>query len=85
MKNPIFSSIAVLLLSGPTAFAQQADDPQQFLQFIKAQAAELRAKDLPPKTRAEWEARREDLAATCKRPGARFPPGRVRWSRKFSA
>lgn len=49
------------------AQAPEADRSQEFLAFIRAQAAALRAKDEAPKTAAEWTARkaklREDLLA----------------------
>jgi cephalosporin-C deacetylase-like acetyl esterase len=46
-----------LLAQGPT------ERQREYLNFIKAQAAQLRADDKPPATREEWEARRGDIRA----------------------
>jgi len=48
----------------PAASAQQkTPDPrrQEFLRFVEAEAARLRAQDRPPATLEEWEARRKEL------------------------
>jgi cephalosporin-C deacetylase-like acetyl esterase len=50
--------ILTLLISAAPAAAQ---DRAEYLNFIKAQAAELRAGDKLPATRAEWDARREEI------------------------
>ena len=56
----------------------------EYLNFIKAQAAQLRSGDKPPATREEWESRRPDLRDW--QPGgmrsARSPKRRVRYSPK---
>jgi cephalosporin-C deacetylase-like acetyl esterase len=55
--------VLLVLLTGGRLHGQSPDGDaqQQFLQFIKAQAAALRAKDRPPATRGEWEARQTEL------------------------
>src|SRR4051812_42701192 len=58
--------VFALLLLVPT-IAPAADPPapnQEYLAFIRAQAAALRAADKPPATREEWAARREELRRT---------------------
>jgi cephalosporin-C deacetylase-like acetyl esterase len=58
-----FIFILLGLAAVPRDCCQSADPQarQQFLHFIKAQAAELRTKDRAPATRGEWEARQVEL------------------------
>ena len=56
-------SIIALLAGSQTLSAQGPNDRQrEYLNFIKAQAKELRAGEKPPATREEWDARRRDSA-----------------------
>jgi len=50
-----------------------ADPQQQFLSFIRSQADELRAKDKPPQTRQEWDARRAELRQQLLKAWGGFP------------
>jgi cephalosporin-C deacetylase-like acetyl esterase len=53
-----------------------AQDPKQgatFLDFVRRQAAELRAHDKPPATLAEWEKRRADLRKRMEEAWGGFP------------
>lgn len=63
---------AVLLL--PTISRSQDSGPSRmFLDFIRRQAAELRAKDQPPATLAEWEQRRAALRDRMQEAWGDFP------------
>jgi cephalosporin-C deacetylase-like acetyl esterase len=66
--------IIALLADSHSLFAQAANEPQrEYLNFIKAQAAELRAADKPPATRAEWDVRRRNLRDQLQRSFGPFP------------
>jgi cephalosporin-C deacetylase-like acetyl esterase len=69
------SSLAALLLTAGFAQAQgpDVDRQQEFLKFIKAQAAELRAGDKAPATRAEWEKQREEVRRRLQEAWGPFP------------
>ncbi len=56
----MFRTLALVLLAAP-AFAADPPPNQQYLEFIRAQAAALRAKDAPPARLAEWQTQRESL------------------------
>src|SRR5437773_1344404 len=49
------------------------DRQRDYLNFIKAQAAQLRAADKPPVTRQEWEARRGDIRKHLQQSFGTFP------------
>ena len=49
------------------------DRQREYLNFIKAQAAQLRAADKPPVTRQEWEARRGDIRKHLQQSFGTFP------------
>lgn len=55
-------SFIAILAGAHTLFAQEPSQRQrEYLDFIKAQAAQLRAADKPPATREEWETRRREI------------------------
>ncbi len=63
-----------ILASSPPLFAQPPNERQrEYLSFIHAQAAQLRAADKPPATRAEWDARRRDLRDNLQHAFGPFP------------
>jgi len=72
MKSLCLLTIAFLATVSPL-FAQPADRQREYLNFIKAQAVELRAADKPPATRAEWEARRGEIRDKLQRAFGPFP------------
>src|SRR4051812_16042938 len=73
MKIFLVWTFALLTLS-PPLFAQTPNERQrEYLSFIKAQAAQLRAADKPPATREEWEARRRDLRDKLQQAFGPFP------------
>ena len=57
------SSLTIAFLAGlQPLFAQAPNDRQrEYLNFVKAQAAQLRAADKAPATREEWETRRREI------------------------
>src|SRR5476649_2584230 len=60
--------------SSPPLFAQPPNERQrEYLNFIKAQATQLRSADKPPATREEWQARRRDLRDNLQRAFGPFP------------
>ena len=59
--SALFAAVAGALLSSTVAGAQEPKAAAPFLDFIRRQAAELRAGDKPPATLAEWERRRAEL------------------------
>ena len=65
------------LLSGPFQLASgqsgPTDRPREYLDFIKAQAAQLRGADKPPATREEWETRRADIRKNLQQAFGPFP------------
>src|SRR4051812_21046451 len=67
--------LLALLLLAPAARAQDKlpEPKQQYLAFIRAQAAALRAKDQAPQTRDGWERRRGGLRAGLLRAWGGFP------------
>ena len=66
--------IGLALGVGRELTAQEAPKPeQQFLAFIKAQAAALRANDPPPANVAEWQQRRMKLRENLLKAWGGFP------------
>jgi cephalosporin-C deacetylase-like acetyl esterase len=66
-------TIAVFVSAQPV-FAQGPDERQrQYLDFVKARAAQLRADDKPPTTREEWETRRREIRARLQQAFGSFP------------
>ncbi len=65
----------IAMLAGPQPlFAQGPSERQrEYLDFVKAEAAQLRAADKPPATREEWETRRLDLRAKLQQAFGSFP------------
>ena len=63
--------------AAPRAKARTTNEPversREFLDFIKAQAVQLRQGDQPPATRAEWEARRHELRRQLQKAWGEFP------------
>jgi cephalosporin-C deacetylase-like acetyl esterase len=66
-------SVALLAVSQPLLAQAPNERQREYLTFIKAQAAQLRAADKPPATRDEWEARRLDLRDQLKQAFGAFP------------
>lgn len=68
-------TLLILLALVPAVRAQnQTPEPrQQYLAFIRAQAAAMRAQDRPPQTRAEWDRRHSALRADLRRAWGGFP------------
>lgn len=60
LRTGVSVFVAALLLPA-LAGAQQSDSSLTFLEFVRRQAAELRAGDKGPATLAEWEQRRAEL------------------------
>jgi hypothetical protein len=61
VRSLMFLFFAVPAVAQPL-FAQAPNERQrEYLDFVKAQAAQLRADEKPPATREEWDARRGDL------------------------
>lgn len=77
MGNRLFFSVFLLPLLASFAWAQPLptaeDSSRHFLEFIRSQAAQLRAKDQAPQTRSEWEARREELRRDLQKAWGSFP------------
>ncbi len=73
MRSLSLLILAVLL--GPQPLIAQAPNERhrEYLDFVKAQAAQLRAADKPPATREEWEARRRDIRAKLRQAFGPFP------------
>lgn len=66
--------IIVILAGAQPLFAQAPNERQrEYLNFIKAQAAQLRAADKTPATREEWESRRRDLRDKLQQAFGAFP------------
>src|SRR4051812_22181288 len=64
----------LILASTQSLFAQPPNDRQrEYLNFIKAQATQLRLADNPPASREEWEARRRDLRDKLQHAFGSFP------------
>src|SRR5262249_40976592 len=55
--------LAILAGHASTPLFAQVPGEREYLDFIRAQAAQLRDADRPPTTREEWEQRRRDLRA----------------------
>jgi len=72
MRSLALLSIAILASSQPL-FAQPNERQREYLNFIKGQAAQLRAADKPPATREEWEAQRRELRVNLQRAFGPFP------------
>lgn len=53
--------------------AEDLPPHEQFLQFVRQQAAQLRAQDRPPQTLAEWQTQRERLRAKLLQAWGGFP------------
>jgi cephalosporin-C deacetylase-like acetyl esterase len=74
---PRWQAVAVLVMACASAqplLGQAPTDRQQdYLRFIKAEAARLRAADKPPSTRAEWETRRRELRQHLQQAFGPFP------------
>ncbi len=61
MRPISVSAVAAVLLLAEAAGAQDRGSSLTFLEFVRRQAAELRAGDKAPATLAEWEQRRSEL------------------------
>jgi cephalosporin-C deacetylase-like acetyl esterase len=74
MRRHLLVCLAVLA-SASSTLAQDKDEPlsEQFPKFILAQAAALRASDRAPATRAEWDARRQELRRRLQEAWGAFP------------
>ena len=66
------SPLALLLFALPLP-AQEPKPGQEYLAFIKKQAADLRANDKPPATADEWKAQRDKLRANLLAAWGGFP------------
>ena len=67
------STIVAALLLPAIAGAAEPGASLTFLEFIRRQAAELRAADTPPATLAEWEQRRAELRRQLQAAWGEFP------------
>lgn len=67
--------LAIFLMSASWSWGQKPGEEggQEFLAFIKAQAAQLRQHDKPPATRAEWEERRQEIRQQLQKAWGPFP------------
>ncbi len=67
--------LAIFLLPGTSAWGQKPaeEGSKEFLDFIRAQAAQLRQNDKPPATRAQWEERRQELRQQLQKAWGPFP------------
>ena len=73
MRSMSGLTIAILAAAQPL-FAQGPNERQrEYLNFIKAQAAQLRAADKPPTTREEWETRRREIRVRLQQAFGSFP------------
>src|SRR5690348_2414633 len=52
---------AIALAIAPAAIADEARERNEYLAFIRARAAALRAADAPPRSLAEWTGRRAEV------------------------
>src|SRR5215831_1157987 len=57
----LFFALLAALAATPLLAQTPNERQRQYLDFIKAQAAQLRHADKPPATREEWEQRSRDL------------------------
>lgn len=70
----VLSLFSLLLLATAVRGQNQTPEPrQQYLAFIRAKAAALRAQDQAPQSRAEWDRRRGALRAELLRAWGGFP------------
>jgi cephalosporin-C deacetylase-like acetyl esterase len=65
--------IAILLGTQPLVAQTPSERRREYLEFVKAQAAQLRAADTPPATREAWEARRSEIRDKLQQAFGRFP------------
>ena len=73
MRLAQLSVVCAALLLPTVAPAQDRGSSPMFLDFVRRQAAELRAQDKPPATRAEWEDRRAALRERIQEAWGGFP------------
>jgi dienelactone hydrolase len=73
MRFARFSTIVAALLLPVLAGAAEPETSLTFLEFIRRQAAELRAADTPPATLVEWERRRAELRRQLQAAWGEFP------------
>jgi cephalosporin-C deacetylase-like acetyl esterase len=66
-------SLLAVLVSAAVACAQEAGSQHAFLEFIRAQAAEMRKGDRPPATLSEWEQKRAALRQRLEAAWGAFP------------
>lgn len=72
MSRLLRSAWLVFFVASAVA-AEDLPPHEQFLQFVREQAAQLRAQDRPPRTLAEWQAQRERLRAQLLQTWGGFP------------
>lgn len=73
MRFAVCSTVVVALLLPAVAGGAEPDTSLTFLEFIRRQAAELRAADTPPATLGEWEQRRAELRRQLQAAWGEFP------------
>jgi len=73
MRLAQLSAVCAALLLPTVAHAQDRGSSPMFLDFVRRQAAELRAQDKLPATRAEWEERRAALRERIQEAWGGFP------------
>lgn len=73
MRQISISTVVAVLLLPVLAGAQERGSSPTFLEFVRQQAAELRAADRPPATLAEWEQRRVALRRQLRAAWGDFP------------
>jgi cephalosporin-C deacetylase-like acetyl esterase len=74
LSRPVFTLLlAALALSTPRIDAAEPTQPNEFLAFIKAQAASLRRDDQPPATLAEWQERKRSIRQQLEKAWGGFP------------
>ena len=61
MSRCILTAFLLLVLLSPLPAADEVPPNQQYLEFIRKQAAELRKNDKPPATKEEWEKQEAEL------------------------
>ncbi len=74
-QTRIWAIVLAVVAALPAQGQDKKIDPrrEEFHRFIEAQGAQLRATDQPPATRAEWEARRQELRRRLQEAWGPFP------------
>lgn len=73
MRSPSCLIVAVLVMVLPLGAQTPKDGQREYLNFVKAQAAQLRAADKPPATREEWDRRRREIREKLQQAFGSFP------------